>query len=177
MARRLRCTLLVGVSSTRPSSTTYALQTHSRALTHAHILSQIAAVGITNQRETTLVWDCRTGKPLHNAIVWLDTRTAALCDRLTEQLGSQVRRSSRHSSRAPAAPCAVIMRQYERSVRPTRTSPCSCTIIHGCHASVAELVEQHVKLKLPPSQFCRTDQSGLAGGLHLTNCSDADQRI
>jgi glycerol kinase len=50
-------------------------------------------VGITNQRETTLVWDRRTGQPLYNAIVWLDTRTAALCDRMTEQLGSQVRRS------------------------------------------------------------------------------------
>ena len=49
------------------------------------------AVGITNQRETTLVWDRNTGRPLHNAIVWLDTRTAALCERLTKQLGSQAR--------------------------------------------------------------------------------------
>jgi len=52
---------------------------------------QVVAVGITNQRETTLVWDRATGRPLHNAIVWLDTRTAALCERLTKQLGSQVR--------------------------------------------------------------------------------------
>ena len=50
-------------------------------------------MGITNQRETTLVWDRKTGRPLHNAIVWLDTRTAALCERLTRQLGSQVRGS------------------------------------------------------------------------------------
>jgi glycerol kinase len=40
--------------------------------------SQIAAVGITNQRETTLLWDRRTGKPLHHAIVWQDTRVADL---------------------------------------------------------------------------------------------------
>ena len=52
---------------------------------------QVVAVGITNQRETTLVWDRATGRPLHNAIVWLDTRTAALCERLTKQLGSQAR--------------------------------------------------------------------------------------
>ncbi len=42
----------------------------------------IAAIGITNQRETTLVWDRETGQPIHNAIVWQDRRTAALCDRL-----------------------------------------------------------------------------------------------
>jgi glycerol kinase len=42
----------------------------------------IAAIGITNQRETTLVWDRRTGKPLHRAIVWQDRRTAEHCDAL-----------------------------------------------------------------------------------------------
>jgi glycerol kinase len=40
---------------------------------------QIAAIGITNQRETTLVWDRKTGKPIHNAIVWQDRRTASMC--------------------------------------------------------------------------------------------------
>ena len=42
----------------------------------------IAAIGLTNQRETTLIWDRRTGKPIHNAIVWQDRRTAGLCDAL-----------------------------------------------------------------------------------------------
>jgi len=40
--------------------------------------SDLAAIGITNQRETTIVWDRRTGRPLHNAIVWQDTRTDAI---------------------------------------------------------------------------------------------------
>jgi len=44
--------------------------------------SDIAAIGITNQRETTLVWNRKTGKPIHNAIVWQDRRTAQMCDRL-----------------------------------------------------------------------------------------------
>src|SRR6185369_8850291 len=44
--------------------------------------ADIAAIGITNQRETTVVWDRRTGKPIHNAIVWQDRRTAGECDRL-----------------------------------------------------------------------------------------------
>ncbi len=43
---------------------------------------QIAAMGITNQRETTIVWDRKTGKPLYNAIVWQDRRTAGYCDEL-----------------------------------------------------------------------------------------------
>jgi glycerol kinase len=44
----------------------------------------VAAIGITNQRETTLVWDRATGQPLHNAIVWQDRRTADLCAQLRE---------------------------------------------------------------------------------------------
>lgn len=44
----------------------------------------IAAIGITNQRETTLVWDRETGEPIHNAIVWQDRRTARLCEKLKQ---------------------------------------------------------------------------------------------
>ncbi|SEN46829.1 glycerol kinase [Paracoccus alcaliphilus] len=46
---------------------------------------RIEAIGITNQRETTLIWDRKTGKPIHNAIVWQDRRTAALCARLKQE--------------------------------------------------------------------------------------------
>lgn len=57
-------------------------KTVAGALEKANIdASDIAAVGITNQRETTLLWDRKTGEPLHNALVWMDTRT----DRLVEQ--------------------------------------------------------------------------------------------
>ena len=45
--------------------------------------TQIAAVGITNQRETTVLWDKATGEPLHRAIVWQDRRTADICESLT----------------------------------------------------------------------------------------------
>lgn len=50
---------------------------------------RILALGITNQRETTIVWDKLTGKPLHNAIVWHDNRTSEICARLKEELGGQ----------------------------------------------------------------------------------------
>src|SRR5438270_10367825 len=45
-------------------------------------VGELAAVGITNQRETVCVWDADTGEPLHRAIVWQDRRTAARCDEL-----------------------------------------------------------------------------------------------
>ena len=47
--------------------------------------ADIAAIGITNQRETTVVWDKRTGVPVYNAIVWQCRRTAEYCDELTEK--------------------------------------------------------------------------------------------
>src|SRR5690349_5380899 len=45
----------------------------------------VAAIGITNQRETTIIWDRETGIPVHNAIVWQDRRTADICDNLKNQ--------------------------------------------------------------------------------------------
>ena len=49
--------------------------------------SDLAAVGITNQRETTVVWDAATGEPVHNAIVWQDTRTDRVCRELEGAVG------------------------------------------------------------------------------------------
>jgi glycerol kinase len=49
--------------------------------------SDILSIGITNQRETTVVWDKITGKPIYNAIVWQDRRTAGLCQELKQQEG------------------------------------------------------------------------------------------
>jgi glycerol kinase len=55
----------------------------NEALAHAGLQARdIAAIGITNQRETTVVWDRATGRPLHHAIVWQDRRTAGACDAL-----------------------------------------------------------------------------------------------
>ena len=48
-------------------------------------VNDIAAIGITNQRETTVVWDKNTGKPVYNAIVWQCRRTAPICDDLKDR--------------------------------------------------------------------------------------------
>ncbi len=59
------------------------LSTCRAAMEQAGVTAKdIAGIGITNQRETTVIWDRATGKPLHNAIVWQDRRTADLCARL-----------------------------------------------------------------------------------------------
>ncbi len=59
------------------------LEVARAALTNAGLkATDVTAIGITNQRETTVVWDRRTGDPIHNAIVWQDRRTADFCDEL-----------------------------------------------------------------------------------------------
>jgi glycerol kinase len=58
----------------------------AQAVTHAGVNgTAIAAIGITNQRETTIVWDRETGRPIYNAIVWQDRRTAEYCDSMRDQ--------------------------------------------------------------------------------------------
>ncbi|KPL23585.1 MAG: glycerol kinase, partial [Bacteroides sp. SM1_62] len=61
-------------------------ETALEALSDAGIgAASIAAIGISNQRETTLVWDRETGKPVCNAIVWQDRRTSRFCDELKDR--------------------------------------------------------------------------------------------
>jgi glycerol kinase len=68
----------------------------AEALTKANVpAAQVAAIGITNQRETTVVWDRATGEPICNAIVWQDRRTAGICDRLkARKLDRVIRRKT-----------------------------------------------------------------------------------
>lgn len=57
--------------------------------------SSLAAIGITNQRETTVIWDRKTGQPIHNAIVWQDKRTAPICEQLKKKgLTDHVRKTT-----------------------------------------------------------------------------------
>jgi glycerol kinase len=65
------------------------------ALKQANILgSDLAAIGVTNQRETTVVWDVTTGQPLSNAIVWQDTRTTEFLSTLTPDQQSTIRHTT-----------------------------------------------------------------------------------
>ena len=61
------------------------LQVCRAILEHDDIVGSVAAIGITNQRETTILWDRKTGKPVYPAIVWQDRRTGVSCERLKAQ--------------------------------------------------------------------------------------------
>lgn len=67
---------------------TKALMREALAVSHLDV-RRIASLGITNQRETTVVWDARTGKPVTEAIVWQDTRTQKVVNALSEQYGDE----------------------------------------------------------------------------------------
>ena len=56
--------------------------------------TQVSAIGITNQRETTIIWDKKTGKPIYNAIVWQDRRTSSYCDSLKENHTESIHRKT-----------------------------------------------------------------------------------
>lgn len=71
------------------------MQTAIDALGKANVSAEnIAAVGITNQRETTVVWNRKTGEPIHNAIVWQDRRTAAFCDEIKKNQSNAIKRKT-----------------------------------------------------------------------------------
>ncbi|MDF9795489.1 glycerol kinase [Catalinimonas alkaloidigena] len=62
------------------------LEVAKQAIKKAHLKpKQIAGIGITNQRETTIIWDKKSGEPIHKAIVWQDRRTSKYCDQLKEE--------------------------------------------------------------------------------------------
>ncbi len=68
------------------------IDTAIEALHKANLSAKdIDAIGITNQRETTVIWNKRTGKPIHNAIVWQDRRTSAFCNQIRDEHAEMIR--------------------------------------------------------------------------------------
>ncbi|MEZ5346004.1 MAG: glycerol kinase GlpK [Pyrinomonadaceae bacterium] len=71
---------------------TSQMDTAIEALSNAGLRKNyVAAIGITNQRETTVLWERSSGKPIHNAIVWQDRRTSKFCDSIREEHGELIR--------------------------------------------------------------------------------------
>ncbi|BFO20125.1 hypothetical protein SHKM778_65130 [Streptomyces sp. KM77-8] len=95
----------------------------------------IKAIGITNQRETTVLWDRNTGEPVHNAIVWQDTRTDALCRELGRNVGQD---RFRRETGLPSPPTSPARRPAGCSTTstasrsaPRRATSCSAPWTHG----------------------------------------------
>ena len=71
------------------------IETAREALQKANLTAKdIAAAGITNQRETTIIWNKKTGEPIHNAIVWQDRRTSAFCDEIRFEHAETIRKKT-----------------------------------------------------------------------------------
>ena len=85
--------------------------------------ADLAAVGITNQRETTIVWEKSTGKPIYNAIVWQDTRTDTFCAELAKDGGQGRFREKVGLPLASARRMSVMTKRPSRPSVSTRLRP------------------------------------------------------
>lgn len=86
-----------------------------RAAEKKHGKLDVKAIGITNQRETTVVWEKASGKPLHNAIVWMDTRTEQICTDMERRFGSKVGMITLIFHSTGICPCTLFVTEITAS--------------------------------------------------------------
>ena len=125
-----------------------------------HELSQIKAIGITNQRETTVVWHAKTGKPLYNAIVWNDNRTTLTVTQLQNKPGAERVTNS----------CGIPFSTYFSAVK-----------LRWLLDNVEEVSEASASNDL---MFGTVDSwlvwnltGGINGGLHITDVTNASRTM
>ncbi|XP_041987414.1 glycerol kinase [Aricia agestis] len=125
----------------------------------------IIAVGVTNQRETTIVWDRTTGKPLHNAIVWLDMRTSSTIDKLLEMVPNKTMNKNylKPLCGLPMSPyfSAVKLRWLSDNVESVQVAMKNGTCCFGT-------VDSWIIWNLT---------GGAAGGVHITDVSNASRTM
>ena len=127
----------------------------------------VVALGITNQRETTIVWDRETGKPVYNAIVWQDRRTAPLCNQLREDGAEEMRpRKNRPACSTPISPeprslgFSTTCKALAPALRPA-SSPSAPSIAGSYGISPAASVTSRIR-PTPPAP-CSTTSSKANG--------------
>ncbi len=126
------------------------------ALSAANLLgSDLAAVGITNQRETTVAWDITTGQPLSNAIVWQDTRTAGFLENLSESNKEKIR----HKSGLTIAPYFAGSK------------------MHWLLANIPATKSKNARLGTIDSWLLWNLSGGVRGGLHATDVTNASRTL
>lgn len=119
----------------------------------------VRAVGITNQRETTVVWDRATGRPLTNAIVWLDNRTADTCRRLTRELGG-----ADHFRPITGLPVSTYFSAYKLK-----------WLLDSCPAVAAAAAEGRCMFGTVDSWLMYRLTGGAEGGIHATDVTNASR--
>ncbi|XP_062866609.1 glycerol kinase isoform X1 [Trichomycterus rosablanca] len=126
-------------------------------------ISNIKAIGVTNQRETTLVWDKETGEPLYNAIVWLDLRTQSTVERLISKTPGRNKNHLKHKTGLPISTyfSAVKLSWLMDNVDEVRKAVLSHTAMFGTIDSW--LI------------WCLT--GGKKGGVHVTDVTNASRTM
>ena len=132
-----------------------------QALSRAQLTRHdIEALGITNQRETAIVWDRRTGEPVYNAIVWQDTRTQDLIDSLAGDVGTQ---RFQHKTGLPLA---------------TYFSASKIAWILDNVDNARELADQgHLAFGTPDTWMLWNLTGGIDGGVHATDVTNASRTL
>lgn len=130
------------------------------ALKQADILgSDLAAIGITNQRETTVAWDVITGRPLHNAIVWQDTRTADYLDGFSQ--------SSKDA----------ITYKTGLAIAPYFSGSKMNWLIHNSDATKAAIASGSARFGTIDSWLLWNLSGGTQGGVHFTDVTNASRTL
>ncbi|XP_029306928.1 glycerol kinase isoform X1 [Cottoperca gobio] len=126
-------------------------------------ISNIKAIGVTNQRETTLVWDKETGEPLYNAIVWLDLRTQSTVERLINKTPGRNKNHLKHKTGLPISTyfSAVKLRWMMDNVDEVRKAVVS-------HRAMFGTVDSWLI-------WCLT--GGKSGGVHCTDVTNASRTM
>jgi glycerol kinase len=123
--------------------------------------ADVVATGVTNQRETTVVWDRHTGKPVYNAIVWQDTRTQAICD----QLGALGGGADRYRA-ATGLPLATYF-----------AGPKARWILDEVDGARDAAVRGDLLLGTIDTWLLWNATGGTDGGLHLTDVTNASRTL
>ncbi|RMX56856.1 hypothetical protein pdam_00006321 [Pocillopora damicornis] len=125
--------------------------------------ADIKAVGITNQRETTVVWDKVTGEPLHNAIIWLDTRTKSTVDQFEANTPEKTREHVR-------ALCGLPINTYFSAVKLK-------WLIDNVEAVKKAVEEDRCLFGTVDSWLIWNMTGGKKGGLHITDITNASRTM
>ncbi len=130
------------------------------ALKQADILgSDLAAIGITNQRETTVAWDITTGSPLHNAIVWQDTRTADYLSTFAPEISASIT----HKSGLPVAPYFAGSKIH--------------WLIENSDSVKAAIKAGTARFGTVDSWLLWNLSGGVQGGVHITDVTNASRTM
>ncbi|XP_014223181.1 glycerol kinase-like [Trichogramma pretiosum] len=125
--------------------------------------ADIVAIGITNQRETTIAWDTQTGKPLHNAIVWMDMRTTSIIDELLKKVRNQNKDYLKSICGLPISPyfSALKMRWLMNNVKEVQDA----------------IKEKRCMFGTVDSWLIWNLTGGIKGGVHCTDVTNASRTM